>query len=112
MSLVPAETTAMIPLPYFFRSRRRTTARASSRYSALGAFFFTAANCCGLVRVARMLPPCLPIAKKFGQPVRESFLLPKLLLAFLRAGRDGGPLWQSRGLQTANAAGGQLPHRE
>src|SRR5207245_9039520 len=46
-----------------------------------------------------------PIAKKFGQPVRESFLLPKLLLAFLRAGRDGGPLWQSRGLQTANAAG-------
>src|SRR3989442_10234066 len=78
MSLVPAETTAMIPLPYFFRSRRRTTARASSRYSALGAFFFTAANCCGLVRVARMLPPCFANREKIWAICAGVFPSPKI----------------------------------
>src|ERR1035438_10020291 len=59
MSLVPAETTAMMPLPYFVGSRCKTMARAASRYSAARTFFFTAANCFSLARVARMLPPCL-----------------------------------------------------
>src|SRR5438876_2498481 len=78
MSLGPAETTAMVPLPYFFRSRHRTTARASSRYSALGAFFFTAANCCGLVRVARMLPPCFANREKIWATCAGVFPSPKI----------------------------------
>jgi hypothetical protein len=58
ISLVPAETTATIPFPYFVLSFRRTIVREALSYFALPTFFLTAANCCLLARVARTFPSC------------------------------------------------------
>jgi len=104
ISLVPAETTVMVPLPYFFGSRCSTMARATARYSAPRTFFFTAANCFSAARVARRLPPCFASLAKIVASCAGVLPSPKITSACPRAGPGDDRLSRIPGPRKANAA--------
>src|SRR5580658_4342133 len=104
MSLVPAETTAMVPFPYVLASRCKTMARASLRYSAPRTFFFTAANCFSSARVARMLPSCWASRAKICATFAGVLRSPRTPPASRRAARGGGQPLRSQDLRMAGGA--------